>query len=143
MVCRGPPLPNEEQADRRKHQDRNWPYPRRKPRTLGAQTRRALHDQSGHHPALGPTYQTNWSYPHPAREYRARWSGVEDHGQGGAQVYRQSEVLRHSEDELVKAVEDGVITKGEKTVIVLRYLGPRGGPGTVGQEKCHGKSKRN
>jgi dihydroxy-acid dehydratase len=35
----------------------------------------------------------------------------------------------HSEDELVKAVEDGVIKKGEKTVIVLRYLGPKGGPG--------------
>ncbi|PIL22492.1 hypothetical protein GSI_15181 [Ganoderma sinense ZZ0214-1] len=34
-----------------------------------------------------------------------------------------------SEDEFVKAVEAGSIKKGEKTVIVLRYLGPKGGPG--------------
>ncbi|KAM5533447.1 hypothetical protein V8D89_012885 [Ganoderma adspersum] len=34
-----------------------------------------------------------------------------------------------SEDEFVEAVEAGSIKKGEKTVIVLRYLGPKGGPG--------------
>jgi len=34
-----------------------------------------------------------------------------------------------SEDEMVKAVERGSIKKGEKTVVVLRYLGPKGGPG--------------
>ncbi|KAI1793411.1 dihydroxy-acid and 6-phosphogluconate dehydratase [Ganoderma leucocontextum] len=34
-----------------------------------------------------------------------------------------------SEDEFVAAVETGSIKKGEKTVIVLRYLGPKGGPG--------------
>ncbi|RPD62346.1 dihydroxy-acid and 6-phosphogluconate dehydratase [Lentinus tigrinus ALCF2SS1-7] len=34
-----------------------------------------------------------------------------------------------SEDEFVSAVENGQIKKGEKTVIVLRYLGPKGGPG--------------
>ncbi|CCA75526.1 probable ILV3-dihydroxy-acid dehydratase, mitochondrial precursor [Serendipita indica DSM 11827] len=34
-----------------------------------------------------------------------------------------------SEDEMVKAVESGSIKKGEKTVVVLRYLGPKGGPG--------------
>ncbi|WVQ83496.1 dihydroxy-acid dehydratase [Cryptococcus sp. DSM 104549] len=34
------------------------------------------------------------------------------------------------EEELfVKAVESGDIKKGEKTVVVLRYLGPKGGPG--------------
>ncbi|ODO08437.1 dihydroxy-acid dehydratase [Cryptococcus wingfieldii CBS 7118] len=34
------------------------------------------------------------------------------------------------EEELfVKAVESGSIKKGEKTVVVLRYLGPKGGPG--------------
>ena len=37
----------------------------------------------------------------------------------------------HSEDGLVKAVENGVIKKGEKTVVVLRYLGPKGGPGRL------------
>ena len=36
-----------------------------------------------------------------------------------------------SEDELVKAVENGVIKKGEKTVVVMRYLGPKGGPGRL------------
>ncbi|PPR08160.1 hypothetical protein CVT24_012124 [Panaeolus cyanescens] len=34
-----------------------------------------------------------------------------------------------SEDEFVKAVESGSIKKGEKTVVILRYLGPQGGPG--------------
>jgi len=34
-----------------------------------------------------------------------------------------------SEDDFVKAVESGSIKKGEKTVVVLRYLGPQGGPG--------------
>lgn len=35
-----------------------------------------------------------------------------------------------TEDEFVSAVESGSIKKGEKTVVVLRYLGPKGGPGT-------------
>lgn len=34
-----------------------------------------------------------------------------------------------TEDEMVAAVERGEIKKGEKTVIVLRYKGPKGGPG--------------
>ncbi|KAH7922952.1 dihydroxy-acid and 6-phosphogluconate dehydratase [Leucogyrophana mollusca] len=34
-----------------------------------------------------------------------------------------------SEDEFVTAVESGSIKKGEKTVVVMRYLGPKGGPG--------------
>ena len=34
-----------------------------------------------------------------------------------------------SEDDFVKAVESGSIEKGKKTVVILRYLGPQGGPG--------------
>ncbi|TCD62679.1 hypothetical protein EIP91_006572 [Steccherinum ochraceum] len=34
-----------------------------------------------------------------------------------------------TEDAFVAAVESGSIKKGEKTVVVLRYLGPKGGPG--------------
>lgn len=34
-----------------------------------------------------------------------------------------------TEDDFVKAVENGSIQKGEKTVVILRYLGPQGGPG--------------
>ncbi|PFH54061.1 hypothetical protein AMATHDRAFT_136501 [Amanita thiersii Skay4041] len=34
-----------------------------------------------------------------------------------------------TEDAFVKAVETGSIKKGEKTVVILRYLGPKGGPG--------------
>ena len=34
-----------------------------------------------------------------------------------------------SEDEMVTALESGAIKKGEKTVIIIRYEGPRGGPG--------------
>lgn len=33
------------------------------------------------------------------------------------------------EDDFVKAIESKSIKKGEKTVVVLRYLGPKGGPG--------------
>jgi len=33
------------------------------------------------------------------------------------------------EESFVTAVESGSIKKGEKTVVVLRYLGPKGGPG--------------
>lgn len=36
-----------------------------------------------------------------------------------------------SEDEMVRAVENNEIKQGEKTVIVLRYLGPKGGPGKL------------
>ncbi|KAF8508939.1 dihydroxy-acid/6-phosphogluconate dehydratase [Hysterangium stoloniferum] len=35
----------------------------------------------------------------------------------------------NSEEEMVHAVENNEIKKGEKTVVVLRYLGPKGGPG--------------
>jgi Dihydroxyacid dehydratase/phosphogluconate dehydratase len=35
----------------------------------------------------------------------------------------------NSEDDFVHAVESGSIKKGEKTVAILRYLGPKGGPG--------------
>ena len=34
-----------------------------------------------------------------------------------------------SEDDMVHALENGVIKKGEKTVVIIRYEGPRGGPG--------------
>lgn len=34
-----------------------------------------------------------------------------------------------NEEDFVQAVESGSIKKGEKTVVVLRYLGPKGGPG--------------
>ena len=33
------------------------------------------------------------------------------------------------EDEMVAALEAGAIKKGEKTVIIIRYEGPKGGPG--------------
>ena len=34
-----------------------------------------------------------------------------------------------SEDDMVHALEQGAIRKGEKTVVVIRYEGPKGGPG--------------
>ncbi|KAF8577046.1 dihydroxy-acid dehydratase [Ramaria rubella] len=34
-----------------------------------------------------------------------------------------------SEDDMIRAVENGEFKNGEKTVVVLRYLGPKGGPG--------------
>jgi dihydroxyacid dehydratase/phosphogluconate dehydratase len=34
-----------------------------------------------------------------------------------------------SENDFVRAIETGSIKKGEKTVVILRYLGPKGGPG--------------
>jgi len=41
---------------------------------------------------------------------------------GKAKVY-------DDEDSFISALEHGVIKKGEKTVVVIRYEGPRGGPG--------------
>lgn len=34
-----------------------------------------------------------------------------------------------TENDFVKAIEGGSFIKGEKIVVVLRYLGPKGGPG--------------
>lgn len=34
-----------------------------------------------------------------------------------------------NEAEFVRAIETKSIKKGDKTVVVLRYLGPKGGPG--------------
>jgi dihydroxy-acid dehydratase len=42
--------------------------------------------------------------------------------QGTARVY-------NAEDEFISALERGDIKKGEKTVVVIRYEGPKGGPG--------------
>ena len=42
--------------------------------------------------------------------------------EGKAKVY-------DSEDEMVEAMEKGALKKGEKTVVVIRYEGPKGGPG--------------
>jgi len=42
--------------------------------------------------------------------------------EGKAKVY-------DSEDDFVTALEAGAIKKGEKTVVVIRYEGPKGGPG--------------
>lgn len=42
--------------------------------------------------------------------------------EGRAKVY-------DSEDEFVTALEAGALKKGEKTVVVIRYEGPKGGPG--------------
>ncbi|KAH9936382.1 dehydratase family-domain-containing protein [Fomitopsis serialis] len=41
-----------------------------------------------------------------------------------------------SEDDFVRAVESGSIKKGEKTVVVLRYLGPKGGPADESYYGC-------
>ena len=35
-----------------------------------------------------------------------------------------------NEEDFVTAIETKSIKKGEKTVVILRYLGPKGGPGT-------------
>ena len=44
---------------------------------------------------------------------------------GRAKVY-------NAEDEFIIALEKGEIKKGEKTVVVIRYEGPKGGPGMPG-----------
>jgi len=40
-----------------------------------------------------------------------------------------SALVYDSEEDMLKALEDGKIKKGEKHVIVIRYEGPKGGPG--------------
>jgi dihydroxy-acid dehydratase len=44
---------------------------------------------------------------------------------GKAKVY-------DAEDDFITALEKGEIKKGEKTVVVIRYTGPKGGPGMPG-----------
>ena len=49
-------------------------------------------------------------------------------GKEGTRFVGKAKVF-NSEDEMVVALEQGSIKKGEKTVIVIRYEGPKGGPG--------------
>ncbi|KZO96874.1 dihydroxy-acid and 6-phosphogluconate dehydratase [Calocera viscosa TUFC12733] len=49
-------------------------------------------------------------------------------GKEGLRFVGKARVFDNEED-FVHAVEAGSIKKGEKTVVVLRYLGPKGGPG--------------
>lgn len=49
-------------------------------------------------------------------------------GKEGLQFTGKARVF-DDEDSFVKAVESGSIKKGQKTVVILRYLGPKGGPG--------------
>lgn len=49
-------------------------------------------------------------------------------GKEGLQFTGKARVF-DTEDDMVHAVEQGSIKKGEKTVIILRYKGPKGGPG--------------
>ncbi|OLL22840.1 putative dihydroxy-acid dehydratase, mitochondrial [Neolecta irregularis DAH-3] len=49
-------------------------------------------------------------------------------GKEGFQFRGKARVF-DAEDAFVKAVENGEIKKGEKTVVVIRYEGPKGGPG--------------
>ncbi|MCJ1464248.1 dihydroxy-acid dehydratase ilv3 [Pseudocyphellaria aurata] len=49
-------------------------------------------------------------------------------GKEGMRFHGRAKVY-DSEDEMVLALEQGAIKKGEKVVVVIRYEGPRGGPG--------------
>ncbi|BEI80163.1 hypothetical protein CcaverHIS002_0106920 [Cutaneotrichosporon cavernicola] len=49
-------------------------------------------------------------------------------GKEGLQFTGKARVF-DDEDSFVKAVEEGSIKQGQKTVVILRYLGPKGGPG--------------
>ena len=49
-------------------------------------------------------------------------------GKEGTRFVGKAKVF-DSEDEMVAALEQGALKKGEKTVVVIRYEGPKGGPG--------------
>ena len=49
-------------------------------------------------------------------------------GKEGTRFVGKAKVF-DSEDEMVTALEQGSLKKGEKTVVVIRYEGPKGGPG--------------
>ncbi|KAK4694936.1 dihydroxy-acid dehydratase, partial [Lecanoromycetidae sp. Uapishka_2] len=44
-------------------------------------------------------------------------------------IFKGKAKVYESEDEMVSALETGSLKKGEKTVVVIRYEGPKGGPG--------------
>ena len=49
-------------------------------------------------------------------------------GKEGIRFVGKAKVFE-SEDDMVLALEQGAIKKGEKTVVIIRYEGPKGGPG--------------
>src|SRR6201999_3745158 len=49
-------------------------------------------------------------------------------GKEGLRFEGQAKVY-DAEDEFIQALERGELRKGEKTVVVIRYEGPKGGPG--------------
>ncbi|KAL8909859.1 MAG: hypothetical protein Q9171_004846 [Xanthocarpia ochracea] len=49
-------------------------------------------------------------------------------GKEGTRFAGKAKVFE-SEDDMVLSLEKGVIRKGEKTVVIIRYEGPKGGPG--------------
>ncbi|CAN6652093.1 dihydroxy-acid dehydratase, mitochondrial [Trichomonascus vanleenenianus] len=49
-------------------------------------------------------------------------------GKEGTRFHGKARVF-DEEDAFIKALEDGEIKKGEKTVVIIRYEGPKGGPG--------------
>jgi dihydroxy-acid dehydratase len=53
---------------------------------------------------------------------------------GLAKVLRLWQLIQvyDAEDDFIEALERGEIKKGEKTVVIIRYEGPRGGPGMPG-----------
>ncbi len=63
-----------------------------------------------------------------SRVTRSRRCCCQDHRKGRSQLHGKARVF-DTEDAMVAAVEKGEIKKGEKTVVVLRYKGPKGGPG--------------
>ena len=52
-------------------------------------------------------------------------------GKEGTRFTGQAKVY-DAEDDFIEALERGEIKKGEKTVVVIRYEGPKGGPGMPG-----------
>jgi dihydroxy-acid dehydratase len=50
-------------------------------------------------------------------------------------VFKGKAKVYDAEDDMMEGLERGDIKKGEKTVVVIRYEGPRGGPGMPGK-KC-------
>ena len=84
--------------------------------------------------------------PHPdsARQPRARRRGGEDHRQRRAALLRARRKVFDSEEDMLHALEQKEIDKGD--VIVIRYEGPKGRPGHAGDADAdvghHGRGTR-
>ena len=100
---------------------RHRQYPGREPVGGGA-----LPGRPADHPAVFQPHQARQPPGDPLRKPRARRGGGQDHGNEGL-AFTGTARCFHGEEAAMAAIMDGAVGPGD--VVVVRYEGPKGGPG--------------